>query len=244
MRTGNPVLNDKAFGRAIGSTDRMTLDGTVNKTMILLTICFVAAAWTWGRFFATQSVASISTLMWVGILGGLVLALVTAFKAHLSPYTAPAYAGLEGLAIGGISAVMEARYPGIVIQAVGLTFGTLLCLLGLYKAGLIKVTQNFRLGVMAATGAIFLLYVVQMVIRMFGGTGMGFIHESGTVGMLFSAFVVTIAAMNLVLDFDFIEQGAEQGAPKYMEWYGAFGLLVTLVWLYLEILRLLAKSRD
>ena len=146
-------------------------------------------------------------------------------------------------AIGGISAMMEARYPGIVLQAVGLTFGTLLCLLGLYKSGLIKVTQNFRLGVVAATGGILVLYLVQMVLRMFGGTGMGFIHESGMAGMLFSAFVVTIAALNLVLDFDFIEAGAEHGAPKYMEWYGAFGLTVTLIWLYLEILRLLAKLR-
>ena len=244
MRSGNPVLNDKTFTRAIGGADRMTIDGTVNKTMLLLTICIATAAWTWGRFFATGTAASISTLMWVGVLGGLVLALVTAFKAHLAPYTAPAYAALEGLAIGGISAMMEARYPGIVLQAVGLTFGTLLCLLGLYKSGLIKVTQNFRLGVVAATGGILVLYLVQMVLRMFGGTGMGFIHESGMAGMLFSAFVVTIAALNLVLDFDFIEQGAEQGAPKYMEWYGAFGLIVILVWLYLEILRLLAKSRD
>ncbi len=246
MRSGNPVLNDKSFNRApaLGDAGRMTIEGTVNKTMLLLTICVATAAWTWGRFFGTGSFASIGTLMWIGLIGGLVLGLVTAFKAHLAPYTAPAYAALEGLAIGGISAFFESRYPGIVVQAVGLTFGTLLCLLGAYRSGLIKVTQNFRLGVVAATGAIALLYLVQIGIRAFGGSGMGFIHDSGLFGMLFSVFVVTIAALNLVLDFDFIEHGAEQGAPKYMEWYGAFGLIVTLVWLYLEILRLLAKSRD
>ena len=131
-----------------------------------------------------------------------------------------------------------------MIQAVGLTFGTLLCLLGAYKSGLIPVTQNFRLGVVAATGGIALLYLVQIGIGLFGGTGMSFIHQGGTFGILFSLFVVTIAALNLVLDFDFIESGAREGAPKYLEWYGAFGLVVTLVWLYLEILRLLAKSRD
>ena len=169
--------------------------------------------------------------------------MITVFKKTAAPYTAPAYALLEGLALGGISATLEVRFPGIVIQAVGLTFGTLFCLLAAYRSGLIKATENFKLGVVAATGAIFVLYMVSFVMGFFGGS-IGFIHESGTFGILFSAFVVVIAALNLVLDFDFIESAVEQGAPKYMEWYGAFGLLVTLVWLYLEILRLLAKSRD
>ena len=246
MRSGNPVLNDRSFPRTPGGivAGQMTIEGTVNKTMLLLTICVATAAWTWGRFFSTGSVESVSTLMWVGILGGLGFAVVTVFKAEWARFTAPAYAALEGLAIGGISAVFEARYPGIVVQAVGLTFGTLLCLLGLYKSGLIPVTANFRLGVVAATGAIALLYLVQIVMRLFGSDGMGFIHEGGVFGILFSAFVVTIAALNLVLDFDFIERGARDGAPKHMEWYGAFGLVVTLVWLYLEILRLLGKLRD
>lgn len=244
MRSGNPVLNDRAFARTDAGDGVMTIEGTVNKTLLLLTICVATAAWTWGKFFAAGSAQAVSGLMWLGILGGFALAMVTAFKAQWARYTAPAYAALEGLAIGGISAMFEARYPGIVIQAVGLTFGTLLCLLGAYKSGLIPVTQNFRLGVVAATGGIALLYLVQIVIGLFGGTGMGFIHQGGTFGILFSLFVVTIAALNLVLDFDFIENGAREGAPKYMEWYGAFGLVVTLVWLYLEILRLLAKSRD
>ncbi|MFO1394402.1 MAG: Bax inhibitor-1/YccA family protein [Steroidobacteraceae bacterium] len=246
MRSGNPVLNDRAFAKASpGSAEGlMTIEGTVNKTMLLLTICVATAAWTWGRFFSTGTVESISGLMWAGVIGGLVFAVVTAFKAEWARWTAPAYAALEGLAIGGISATFEARYPGIVIQAVGLTFGTLLCLLVAYRSGLIPVTQNFRLGVVAATGGIALLYLVQIVIGMFGGSGMGFIHQGGMFGILFSLFVVTIAALNLVLDFDFIENGARAGAPKHMEWYGAFGLMVTLVWLYLEILRLLAKSRD
>jgi uncharacterized YccA/Bax inhibitor family protein len=133
--------------------------------------------------------------------------------------------------------------PGIVVKAVALTFGTLICLLAAYRSGLIKATENFKLGVVAATGGIFLLYLVNIVIGFFGHS-IGFIHEGGPFGILFSAFVVVIAALNLVLDFDFIERGAEQGAPKYMEWYGAFGLLVTLIWLYLEILRLLGKSRQ
>jgi uncharacterized YccA/Bax inhibitor family protein len=147
------------------------------------------------------------------------------------------------LFLGGISAKLEAVFPGIVIQAVGLTFGTLFGLLMAYKSGLIKATENFKLGVVAATGGIMLLYFVSIVLSFFG-IGIPFIHSSGTFGILFSLFVVVVAALNLVLDFDFIEQGAEQGAPKFMEWYAAFGLLVTLVWLYLEILRLLSKLRS
>jgi uncharacterized YccA/Bax inhibitor family protein len=150
---------------------------------------------------------------------------------------------LEGLFLGGISAIFEMRYPGIVIQAVGLTFGTLAMLLLAYKSGLIKPTENFRLMIFAATGGIALLYLVSFVMNMFG-SGIGFIHSNGLFGIGFSLFVVAIAALNLVLDFDFIEQSAEQGAPKYMEWYVALCLMITLVWLYLEILRLLAKLRS
>ena len=243
MRSGNPSLNDKIFRGTLGATtERMTINGTVNKTMLLLTICVVAAAWTWGRFFGSGP-QSIQGVVGLGAIAGLVVAMVTVFKQTWAPYTAPLYALFEGLFIGGFSALMEARYPGIVIQAVGLTFGTLLCLLGAYKSGLIRATENFKLGVVAATGGIALLYLVQIGLHFFG-KDMPFIHQSGTAGMLFSAFVVVIAALNLVLDFDYIERGAEAGAPKYLEWYGAFALLVTLVWLYLEILRLLGKSRD
>ena len=169
--------------------------------------------------------------------------MITAFKPTASPYTAPIYAACQGLFLGAISAMFERSYPGIVVQAVGLTFGTLAALLMAYTSGLIKPTENFKLGVTAATGAVMLLYMASFVLRMFG-IQIGFIHDSGLFGIGFSVVVIVIAALNLVLDFDFIETGIKRGAPKYMEWYGAFGLLVTLIWLYLEILRLLAKLRQ
>ena len=175
---------------------------------------------------------------------GFVTAMVTIFKQRWSPITAPIYALLEGVVVGTLSSVFEAQYPGIVIQAVGLTFGTLFCLLAAYRSGLIKPTENFKLGVMAATGGICLLYFVSFGLRIFTGESIPMIHDSGPIGIAFSVGVVIIAALNLVLDFDFIEQGVEYGAPKYMEWYAAFGLVVTLIWLYLEILRLLAKLRS
>jgi uncharacterized YccA/Bax inhibitor family protein len=241
MRSGNPVLNDKTFDVA-SAGERMTIGGTVNKTAILLALCIITATYTWGRFYSTQDAGAVMPLVWTGAIGGFVVALITVFKKQWAHVTAPVYALLEGFLVGGVSAMFELAYPGIVVQAVGLTFGTLACLLLAYKSGLIKATENFKLGVVAATGGIALLYLVSFVMSMFGKP-IGFIHEGGTFGILFSVFVVVIAALNLVLDFDFIEAGAEQGAPKYMEWYGAFGLTVTLIWLYLEILRLLAKLR-
>ncbi|AXK73633.1 hypothetical protein DWG18_08715 [Lysobacter sp. TY2-98] len=247
MRSGNPALKPSTFldlgtGALVGSPDRtMTLNGTVHRTAILLILLAGAAIWPWTRFFANPETMNPLPFLVAGGLGGFIVAMVTIFKKSWAPYTAPVYAVLEGLFIGTISAVFEARYPGIVIQAVGLTFGTLAALLMAYRSGLIRATENFKLGIVAATGAIALLYLVNIVARLLGFSGLGFIHESGTIGILFSLFVVGIAALNLVLDFDFIEQGVEQRAPKYMEWYGAFGLLVTLVWLYLEMLRLLSK---
>jgi len=243
MRSGNPVLKDSTFEIPHVIGERMTVGGTVNKTAMLLALTMITAVYTWGRFNQTHDPASVQGLMIIGLVGGLIVAMITVFKTQAAPYTAPVYALLEGLFLGGVSAMFEARMPGVVIQAVGLTFGTLFCLLAAYRSGLIKATENFKLGVVAATGGICLLYLVNIVMGLFGHS-IGFIHESGTFGILFSAFVVVIAALNLVLDFDFIERGAEQGAPKYMEWYGAFGLLVTLIWLYLEILRLLGKSRE
>ncbi len=244
MRSGNPVLKDSTFQQPFEiAGERMTLGGTVNKTAMLLAMTLITAAYTWGRFMETHDASTISGLLLVGAVGGLVVAMVTFFKKTLAPYLAPAYALLQGLALGGISATLEVQFPGIVIQAVALTFGTLFSLLAAYRSGLIKATENFKLGVVAATGGIFLLYLVSFVMSFFGNS-IGFIHNSGTFGILFSGFVVVIAALNLVLDFDFIESGVEHGAPKYMEWYEAFGLLVTLLWLYLEILRLLAKLRD
>jgi len=178
-----------------------------------------------------------------GAIGGFVVALVTIFKKTWAPFTVPVYALLEGLFLGGISRFFEDRFPGIASQAIILTLGILGALLLAYKSKLIKPTENFKLGIAAATGGIFLIYMVNIIMGFFG-SGIPMIHESGMIGIGFSVFVVIIASLNLVLDFDFIEQGVEQGAPKYMEWYGAFGLLVTLIWLYLEILRLLAKLKS
>ena len=246
-RSGNPMFRGNAFQSDAtfdesDSTQRMTLAGAVNKTGILLALCLVSAGYVWNQFFQSGG-SGVNGLMMLGLLGGLAMAMVTIFKRQWAGLTAPAYALLQGLAMGGISAMFEMQYPGIVIQAVRLTFGTLAVLLLAYKTGLIKPTENFRLMIVAATGGIALLYLVSFVMGFFGSS-IGFIHSNGLFGIGFSLFVVAIAALNLVLDFDFIEAGAEQGAPKYMEWYGAFSLMVTLVWLYLEILRLLAKLRS
>jgi len=242
MRSGNPVLSDKTFRGLARTGEAMTLAGTVNRTAIMLALVLITAAWTWNQFLSSQSPAAVAPYMWIGLIGGLIVALITIFKKTWAPITAPVYALLEGLALGGISAVFEAQFPGIVLQAVGLTFGTLAAMLLAYRSGLIRATEKFKLGVVAATGGIFLVYLVDMVLRFFG-IGIPFIHESGVIGIGFSIFVVIIAALNLVLDFDFIETGVAQRAPKYMEWFGAFALMVTLIWLYLEILRLLAKTR-
>ena len=255
MRSGNPALKDSTFldlgsGALVrGDAGTMTLNGTVNKTALLLVLTLAGALYTWSQFSSAVAAGNPGTMMpwvWGGAIGGLVVALVTIFKKEWSPVTAPLYAVLEGLFLGAVSAMFELRFPGIVMQAVGLTFGTLAALLLAYRSGLIRATENFKLGVVAATGGIALLYLVNIGMRLFGFEGMGFIHDSSLIGIAFSGFVVVIAALNLVLDFDFIENGVERGAPKYMEWYAAFGLLVTLVWLYLEILRLLSKlqARD
>ncbi|MDQ3511534.1 MAG: Bax inhibitor-1/YccA family protein [Pseudomonadota bacterium] len=249
MRSGNPALKESTFldlgsGSVVHHSDgTMTLNGTVNKTAFLLILTLAGALYTWNLFFASNGTANLMPYVWGGAIGGLVVAMVTIFKKTWSPFTAPLYAGLEGVFIGAISAMFEQRFPGIVMQAVGLTFGTMAALLVAYRSGLIKVTENFKLGVVAATGGIFLLYMVNIVMGFFG-TSMPFIHEGSWLGIAFSAVVVVVAALNLVLDFDFIETGVEQGAPKYMEWYAAFGLLVTLIWLYLEMLRLLSKLQS
>jgi len=244
MRTSNPALNAKTFERfgsgvAAGS-EPMTIEGTVNRTAFLLLLLVATATWTWSQ---TAAGVPVGGYLVGGILGGLVAAIVTIAKPAWAPVSAPIYALLEGLALGAISAYFQARFPGIVIQAVGLTFGVLFALLVAYRSHLIPVTENFRLGVVAATGGIAIFYLVAFGLSFFN-IRIPFLHEGSTVGILFSLFVVVIAALNLVLDFDFIEKGAEQGAPKLMEWYAAFGLIVTLVWLYLEILRLLSKLRS
>lgn len=251
MKTSNPALGDKTFtdlanagpSGILDAAGRMTLSGTVNKTGILLLCAMATAAWTWRMFLVDRDPASVMGLMLGGVIGGFVFSMVTIFKKEWASVTAPIYALLEGLALGGISAMFEVRYPGIGIQAVSLTFGTLFVLLLAYRSGLIKVTEKFRLGIIAATGGICAFYVLQLVLG-FVGFHFTTVNGNGLVGIGFSLVVVTVAALNLVLDFDFIEQGVAVGAPKYMEWYGAFGIMVTLVWLYLEILRLLSKMRS
>lgn len=240
MRTANPALNDKTFEQ-VGygqQSDTMTLQGTVNKTGMMLLLLVAGAAYTWSLFIEQDP----SVMMWmmVGLIGGLIVSFVTVFKKEWSPVTAPLYAVLEGFALGGLSVMLESLYPNIVIQAVALTFGTAGCLLIAYKSGVIKATENFKLGIFAATGGIAVIYLVGWIMSFFG-TSIPYIHENGLIGIGFSLVVVVIAALNLVLDFDFIEKGAEHGAPKFMEWYAAFGLMVTLIWLYIEILRLLSK---
>jgi len=251
MKTSNPALSDKTFqdlagsqyGGAIDAANRMTLNGTVHKTGILTVCAFATAAWTWHLFTQSRDMADVGPLLLTGVFGGFIVALVTIFKKEWSPVTAPLYALLEGLFLGGVSAMLDLRYPGIAVQAIGLTFGTLLVLLMAYSSGLIKVSDKMRLGSVAATGGIAIFYLAQMVMGFFG-IHLIAINGSGPIGIGFSLFVCAIAAMNLVLDFDFIERGVNYGAPKYMEWYGAFGIMVTLVWLYLEILRLLSKLRS
>jgi len=238
FRTGNPVLKESTFENtgSFESTGIMTIQGTVNKTFLLLALTVLSASWVW------SNPARIMPFILPIAIIGFITAIVTVFKKEWAYITAPAYVLLEGLLLGGISAVFERSYPGIVIQAVALTFGTLFCLLLAYKSRLIKVTENFKLGVVAATGAIALVYFINIIMGFFGAR-IPFIHESGIIGIGFSIFVVVIASLNLVLDFDFIERGAQHRAPRYMEWYAAFGLMVTLIWLYIEILRLLAKTR-
>ncbi|MGP8185935.1 MAG: Bax inhibitor-1/YccA family membrane protein [Terracidiphilus sp.] len=251
FKTSNPALGSKTFenlsgaqyGGLVDEATRMTLSGTVNKTGILLLCAIATAAWTWRLFLQSLDFADVAPFMIAGALGGFIVAMVTVFKKEWSPVTAPIYALLEGLVLGGLSALMELRYPGIAIQAVSLTFGTLFVLLLAYRSGLIPVTQKLRMGIVAATGGIAVFYLLQMLLGFFGVRFYA-VNGSGAIGIAFSLFVVAIAALNLVLDFDFIEQGVNAGAPKYMEWYGAFGIIVTLVWLYLEILRLLYKLRS
>ena len=245
-RTSNPALSNKVFSQAIetaATTETMTIGGTVNKTAFLLLLLILSAGYIWMKFVGVEEPPSLAPWILGGALGGLVVALIIIFAKRTAPWLSPVYAILEGLALGAISTLMESRFPGIVLQAVALTFGTLLVLLAAYKSGLIKATENFKLGVVAATGAIALIYLATFVLGFFG-VNIPYIHGSGIIGIIFSLVVVVIAALNLVLDFDFIETGAERGAPKYMEWYAAFGLIVTLVWLYLELLRLLSKIRS
>ncbi|MGQ8337620.1 Bax inhibitor-1/YccA family protein [Sunxiuqinia sp. A32] len=253
-KSSNPAFGKAVFERAqVGvQEDRMTIEGTVNKTGLMLLILVFAALFTWRKFFGAYDFSSPENAFsvvgpWIlgGGIGGFITAIITVFSPRRSAITAPIYAVFEGLFLGGISAFFEAMYPGLVIRAVALTFGVFFILLFLYRSGKIRATGKFRMGILAATGGIALIYFVSFIASFFGAS-FNFLYGNSTLGIGFSLVVVVIAALNLILDFDFIERGASSGAPKFMEWYGAFGLMVTLVWLYLEILRLLSKlaSRD
>jgi uncharacterized YccA/Bax inhibitor family protein len=247
MATANPAMNEAVYQRAgfaDSAANAMTLQGTVLKTFLLLGILVIPAVYTWSLMLPESTVVppTVYGLLLVGTIGGCILAFVTIFAPRLAPYTAPLYAALEGLALGGISAFFETVYRGIAFEAVSLTIATLVLMLLVYGTGVIRVTEKFKIGIVAATGAICLVYLASFVLSFFG-VRIPLIHDSGWIGIGFSLVVVVIAALNLILDFDFIEQGVKQGAPKYMEWYGGFSLLVTLIWLYLEMLRLLAKLR-
>ena len=244
METSNPVFQDSTFRPSPYAIpgEAMTVNGTIHKTGILLLCVLATSLWTWNRFY-TGGPEAIGGLILVGAIGGFVMALVTTFKKEWSPFTSPIYALLEGLALGGISAFSELRWPGIAVQAVMLTFGTCGCMLLLYRSGVVRATDKFKAGILAATGGIALIYVASFFLGFFSIQIPG-IFGNGLIGIAFSFVVVGIAALNLVLDFDFIEQGAANGVPKYLEWFAAFGLMVTLIWLYLEILRLLSKLRS
>lgn len=245
MQSSNPALSSSNFYsdlRAAPRGETMTIAGTINKSAILLLCLCLSAGWLWMKFLQ-QGAAATTPWMYGGVIAGFVLALVTVFKKEWAAMTAPLYALCEGLFIGGISAIMQASFPGIAIQAAFLTFGTLAAMLIAYRSGAIQVTEKFKLGIVAATGGIALIYLASIVMGFFG-IHMPYIFGNGVVGIGFSLVVVTIAALNLVLDFDFIAQSSQRNLPKYMEWYGAFALMVTLVWLYIEMLRLLSKLRS
>lgn len=246
FKSGNPALSDKIFTNAPRideRTETMTISGTVNKIGLLLLIVIASSTITWRLFLTSTNPQIVNIYIIVGIIVGFILAIAIVRKQHRARTLAPIYAFFEGLALGGILVFVESSFPGIVQQALVLTFGILFSLLAIYKTGIIKVTENFKLIVAAATGGIAIYYLISFIFSFFGG-GLPLIHQSSTAGIIFSLLVIGIASANLVVDFDFIEKGAENGAPKYMEWYGAFGLIVTLIWLYIEILRLLSKLRS
>jgi uncharacterized YccA/Bax inhibitor family protein len=242
LRSNNPVLKASAFAGQLATGDVMTIQGTVNKTGLLLFLVVVSAAWTWGLGHSETPEAAYPWMIG-GALGGFVVALVTVYKKAWSPISAPIYALLEGLFLGGISALLERSYPGIAIEAISLTFAVMFVMLLAYKFGVIRATRGFKLGVIAATGGIALVYLANMVMSVLFHSQISVLYSSSPLGIGISLFIVVIAALNLIIDFDMIESAARMSAPKYMEWYGAFGLMVTLVWLYLEILRLLSKVR-
>jgi len=244
-RSGNPMLNERTFGnlpRAGFGVEGMTLKGTIDRSFLLLIVLMVAALWPWSQM-AGGDVQSVSSLTLLGALGGFIAAMIVSFKPTTAPYLALPYAALEGLFLGGISALFEQKYHGIAIQAVGLTFGVLGALLIAYRTRLIRVTDQFRAMVVAATFGILLFYVATLILGFFHFS-LQALYAPTPLGIGISLVIVGIAALNVVLAFDLIDRGVASGAPKFMEWYCAFSLMVTLVWLYLEMLRLLALTRQ
>ncbi|MBU6428038.1 MAG: Bax inhibitor-1/YccA family protein [Cyanobacteria bacterium REEB65] len=241
MQSGNPAFSANAFrGLPWAGAEGMSVEGAVNKTLLLFLILFAAGAYTWNQALAGNP--GVTAWVSAGAIGGLIVGIATAFKKEWAPVTAPLYAALEGLVLGGVSAIFDQQYHGIALQAVGLTLATLAAMLVAYRSGLVRATPAFQRGIMAATGGVMLFYLASWVASFF-------LHYSlmgigGPIGIGISLVIVGIAAFNLVVDFAVIEQGAASRAPKYMEWYGAFGLMVTLVWLYLEILRLLFRIQE
>ena len=243
--SSNPVLkrlddlgNNRSF--VVNSSNVMSIEGTSAKALILLLLTSLSALYTYAQ--TIQGSQSVGLYMGVGAIGGFILAMITIFKSNWSPYTAPLYALLEGLFLGAISAIFEMKFQGIVIDAVLSTFGVLFSLLLIYSFRIIKVTEKFRIAVVAATGGIAIVFFVSFVLGFFG-IEVGLLHGSSLMAIGFTLVVIVVAAMNLLLDFDFIEQGAKAGLPKHMEWYAAFGLMVSLIWLYIEILKLLSQLR-
>lgn len=246
FKSGNPTLSENKFRDttiAYNPENAMTIRGTLNKFGFLFLMLMGTAFYAWKE--VSERGENISLFMWGGAIGGFIVAIVLTFKRDWAPYLAPLYALLEGLFVGVVSAVYNDAFaetaPNIVMNAVGLTFGVGIAMYLLYSFQIIRATEKFKAIVFTATAGIAIFYLIVMILGWFGISGPSFIHEGGMLGIGFSLFVVAIAALNLILDFDMIEQGAAMGAPKYMEWYGAFGLMVTFVWLYLEILRLLSK---
>lgn len=248
-KSSNPVFGQSVFNRLDSRSDAgvMTINGTMNKTGLMLLIVLFAAIFTWRKFFGmyeySSPEAAVSAIQWWmigGAIGGFITAIITTFRPQSSNVTAPIYAVFEGLFLGGISAFFEAQYPGLVMRAVALTLGVFFVMLMLFRNGKLRASGKLKMGILAATGGIALVYFVSFIAGMFGAN-LGFLYGNSNFSIGFSLIVVVIAALNLILDFDFIERGSQAGAPKIMEWYGAFGLMVTLIWLYIEILRLLAK---
>jgi len=253
-KSSNPVFGKNIFNQSATTADDgvMTVNGTINKTGLMFLIVLFAATFTWRKFFgaidpSVPGAIPPGLMVWMigGAIGGFITALITTFSPRRAAMTAPIYAVFEGLFLGAVSAMFEAMYPGLVMRAVSLTFGVFFIMLLLYRSGTIRPTEKFRTIIFAATGGIALVYLGSFIAGMFG-VNVSFMHDSSPLSIGISLFIVAIAALNLILDFDMITQGANARAPKFMEWYGAFGLMVTLIWLYLEMLRLLSKlaSRD